>query len=61
MKTKIGRILPGESFRVIAIAACIGLMAGAANILFRATVDLVHDSLFVGGSAFLGLAQGGLH
>ena len=61
MKTKIGRILPGESFRVIAIAACIGLMAGAANILFRATVALVHDSLFVRGSAFLGLAQGGLH
>ena len=61
MKTKIGRILPGESFRVIAIAACIGLMAGAVNILFRATVDLVHASLFVRGSAFLGLAQGGLH
>ena len=61
MKTRIGKILPGESFRVIAIAACIGLMAGAANILFRATVDLVHASLFVRGSAFLGLAQGGLH
>ena len=61
MKTKIRRILPGENFRVTAIAACIGLMAGAANILFRATVALVHDSIFVGGSAFLGLAQGGLH
>ncbi len=61
MKTKIGRILPGESFRVIAIAACIGLMAGAANILFRATVAFVHDILFVGGSALLGVAQGGLH
>ncbi|MBU3936758.1 MAG: chloride channel protein, partial [Proteobacteria bacterium] len=52
---------PGESFRVIAIAACIGLMAGAANILFRTTVALVHDHLFVGGSAFLGLEKGGLH
>lgn len=61
MKTKIERILPGESFRVIAIAAGIGLMAGAANILFRATVALVHNTIFVGGSAFLGLAQGGLH
>ncbi|MBU2536920.1 MAG: chloride channel protein [Proteobacteria bacterium] len=61
MKTKIRRILPGESFRVIAIAACIGLMAGAANILFRTTVALVHDHLFIGGSAFLGLEKGGLH
>lgn len=61
MNTKIRRILPGESFRVIAIAACIGLMAGAANILFRTTVALVHDHLFVGGSAFLGLEKGGLH
>ncbi|MCX5877189.1 MAG: chloride channel protein [Deltaproteobacteria bacterium] len=61
MKTKIRRILPGESFRVIAIAACIGLMAGAANILFRTTVSMVHDYVFVGGSALLGLAQGGLH
>ena len=61
MKTKIGRIMPGESFRVLAIAAGIGLVAGAANILFRATVDLPHTPLFVRGSAFLGLAQGGLH
>ncbi|MCX5864791.1 MAG: chloride channel protein [Deltaproteobacteria bacterium] len=61
MKTKIRRILPGESFRVIAIAACIGLMAGAANILFRTIVALVHDYFFVGGAAFIGLAQGGLH
>lgn len=61
MKTKIRRILPGESFRVIAIAACIGLMSGTANILFRTTVALVHDHLFIGGSAFLGLEKGGLH
>jgi CIC family chloride channel protein len=61
MNTKIRRILPGESFRVLAIAAFIGLMAGGANILFRATVDLVHNNLFVGGSAFLGLEKGGLH
>jgi len=61
MKTNISRILPGENFRVTAIAACIGLMAGAANILFRTTVALVHDQIFVGGSKFLGLAQGGLH
>ncbi|HIJ89978.1 MAG: chloride channel protein [Desulfobulbaceae bacterium] len=61
MKTKIKRILPGENFRLIAMAACIGLMAGAANILFRTTVALVHDNIFVAGSALLGLEKGGLH
>ncbi|MDG4476657.1 chloride channel protein [Thiovibrio frasassiensis] len=61
MKTKIRRILPGENFRVTAIAACIGLAAGAVNILFRTTVALVHEHIFVGGSALLGLANGGLY
>jgi len=61
MKTKIRRILPGENFRVTAIAACIGLMAGATNILFRTTVSLVHEYIFVDGSALLGLEKGGLH
>jgi len=51
--------MPGENFRVLAIAAGIGLLAGAANILFRATVALVHETVFVGGSALLGLAKGG--
>ncbi|MFA7382473.1 MAG: chloride channel protein [Desulfurivibrionaceae bacterium] len=61
MKTRIRRIMPGENFRVLAIAAGIGLLAGAANIFFRATVALVHETLFVGGSALLGLAKGGLY
>jgi len=61
MRTRIKKLVPGENFRILALAAGIGLLAGAANIIFRAVVALVHDSVFVAGSALLGLEEGGLH
>lgn len=61
MKKNFKRILPGENFKMVAIAAFIGLAAGGANILFRTTVDSVHEYIFVRGSVLLGIAQGSWH
>ncbi len=61
MKTRIRKLLPGESFKMIAIAAAIGLAAGGANILFRSCVELVRQHIFKSGFALLAIDRGGLH
>ena len=59
MPARLKRLLPGESTRLILIAAAIGIMAGGAIIVFREAVELVHRVIFVQGSALLGIGQGG--
>lgn len=59
MKGRFRKIAPGENFRMIVIAACIGLMAGGANILFRTVLDGVHAYIFLGGHELLAISQGG--
>ncbi len=61
MFTKLKSFLPGERSRMIMIAACIGVMAGLAIIVFREAVDLVHRFIFVWGYEALDIAQGGWH
>lgn len=61
MKRGFSLIIPGENFRIMAIAACIGLLAGGMNIIFRTVLDAAHGLLFVGGHQLLGIAKGGLH
>ncbi len=59
MKKRLKRLLPGENFRMIVIAATIGLVSGAANILFRAVVEAVHEYVFVHGHELLRIDEGG--
>jgi CIC family chloride channel protein len=59
MSTKLKLLVPGESTRMILIAACIGVMAGGAIIVFREAVDLVHEVIFVRGSELLRIHEGG--
>ncbi len=59
MLTKLKIFLPGENTRMILVAACIGLMAGVAIIVFRESVDFVHEQLFVRGYEWLQIGEGG--
>jgi len=59
MLTKLKIFLPGENTRMILISACIGLMAGVAIIVFRESVDFVHEVLFVQGYELLRIEEGG--
>ncbi|MGW8161151.1 MAG: chloride channel protein [Desulfobulbales bacterium] len=59
MFTKLKILVPGESTRMIMIAACIGLLAGGAIIIFRESVELVHEVIFVRGSELLRIDEGG--
>ncbi len=59
MKKSFARIIPGENFRILTIAAGIGLLAGGMNIIFRTVLDAAHNLLFVGGRELLGIAKGG--
>ncbi len=59
MFTKLKIFLPGENTRLIITAACIGLMAGLAIIVFRSAVDLVHEGIFVQGYELLRIGEGG--
>lgn len=59
MPARLKVLKPGESTRMILIAAAIGIMAGGAIIVFREAVALVHQLILVGGSELLGIGQGG--
>ncbi len=59
MFAKLKPFLPGEKSQMLMIAALIGIMSGLAIIVFRETVDLVHEIIFVRGSEVLQIAQGG--
>ncbi len=59
MLAKLKIFLPGENTRMILVAACIGLMAGVAIIVFRESVDFVHEQLFVRGYEWLRIGEGG--
>ncbi len=59
MRNKLKVLLPGEQTRMITIAAFIGVMSGIVIIIFRESVDFVHEVIFVGGTHLLGIEQGG--
>ena len=59
MFAKLRKFLPGERARLMLVAACIGVMTGCAIIVFRETVELVHNLLFVQGQELLRVAEGG--
>lgn len=55
----IRRFFRNEQLRMVVIATFIGLIAGGANIVFRAVVDLVHSQIFLRGHELLAIGQGG--
>lgn len=61
MTTRVKKILPGENARMILIAACIGIFAGLANILFRTTQEAAHELIFVRGFELGRIHEGGWH
>ena len=59
MRSKLKLFLPGENTTLIMTAALIGLLAGGAIIVFRESVHLVHEYLFLKGYALLHIEEGG--
>jgi len=59
MRSTLKLFLPGENTTLIVTAALIGLLAGAAIIVFRESVHLVHEFLFVTGYELLRIEEGG--
>jgi len=45
---------------LIVLSFIIGSLASAANIVFRETLHFIHETVFVGGSEMLGIADGGM-
>ncbi len=58
---KLSQISMGEHTVIIAMSIIIGLLSGLANMLFRATMNFVHEIVFVGGSALLRITEGGYY
>ncbi len=59
MRNKLKIFLPGENTTLIVTAALIGLLSGAAIIVFKEAVDLVHEFIFVQGYELLRISEGG--
>jgi CIC family chloride channel protein len=50
-----------EGTFLIVSSVIVGLLAAAANIMFRSSLQFVHEHIFVRGSEMLGIASGGWH
>jgi chloride channel protein, CIC family len=59
MPARLKVFLPGEKTALIVTAAIIGLLAGLVIIVFRGTVALVHEQIFVRGHELLRINEGG--
>lgn len=59
MPARLKIFLPGESTRMLLVAALIGLLAGCAIIVFRESVELVHRFIFEKGANLLRIHEGG--
>jgi CIC family chloride channel protein len=57
--SKIPRL--GEQTTLIIMAFIVGILAGAANVMFRTTMDFVHTYIFAGGSHLFHIVEGGAY
>lgn len=57
----ISQIKAGEHTIIIAMAVLVGLLSGFVNMLFRATMNVVHEVIFVGGSQLFHINRGGFY
>jgi CIC family chloride channel protein len=58
---KLNRFKIGEQTIIIVMSVVVGLLSGFANMLFRATMNFVHEVIFIGGSDLLRIAEGGYY
>jgi CIC family chloride channel protein len=58
---KLNRFKIGEQTIIIVMSVVVGLLSGFANMLFRATMNFVHEVIFIGGSDLLLIAEGGYY
>ncbi len=61
MYSLIRRVQQSESTFLIFAAVVIGVLAGGANVLFRTSMQFVHNVIFQGGSRLLHITDGGWH
>ena len=59
MRRKLRRLIPGDNTRIIGVAMFIGVMAGILSIIFRESVDFVHELVLVDGRELLRIDEGG--
>jgi CIC family chloride channel protein len=57
----ITRLRTDEGTFLVVASAVVGVLAAATNILFRASMQFVHDTIFLRGSQLLHIADGGWH
>ena len=58
-RRKLKIFLPGEKTTLLITAALIGLLSGGAIIVFRESVSLVHELVFIQGYELLRIGEGG--
>jgi CIC family chloride channel protein len=58
---QLSKIKIGEQTIIIVMSVIVGLLSGLANIIFRATMNFVHEIIFIGGSTILKINEGGLY
>ena len=61
LRKYLGALRIGEQPTMIIMAFVIGLLAGAANVLFRTVMNFSHDIIFEGGTRLLHIGQGGFY
>lgn len=61
LKSRLSKIKLGEQTIIIIMSVIVGLLSGFANMLFRSTINLVHEIVFVGGSILLNIKEGGFY
>lgn len=59
--SRLAKIKVGEQTIIIIMSVIVGLLSGLANMLFRSTINLVHDVVFIGGSILLNIKEGGFY
>lgn len=50
-----------EHTTLVIMAFLVGILAGAANVMFRTAMGLAHDVIFIGGSKLLHIQEGGVY
>ena len=57
----LSRFKVGEKTLIIGMSFIVGLLSGFGNMIFRATMDFVHNVFFVGGISLLSIDEGGFY
>lgn len=53
--------LIGEHTAIIILSFIVGILAGLTNVMFRSSMEFVHEVIFIGGSELLRIHEGGIY